>query len=43
MGGELIPEKIAGIEVKKSIKYLGMEIGEKGSLENNVKMYVEMA
>ena len=38
VGGELIPVKIAGIEVKKSIKYLGMEIDEKGSWENNVKM-----
>ena len=43
MGGELIPEMIAGIEVKKSIKYLEMEIDETGSWENNVKRKVEMA
>ena len=37
VGGELIPEKIAEIEVKKSINYLGMEIDEKGRWENNVE------
>ena len=41
--GESILERIAGIEVKKSIKYLVMEIDEKGSWENNVKRKVEMA